>query len=564
MAGRAARAANRLRGPGSPEDPFRFVRKAHANLLDQGEAEVFRAVKKAFEVMESRVLKKAKSTRARKGTRHWDYGADYDPTREKKILDPKKVMDVEAEADDFVAAVMPSIENIVSTFGQGVTQSFGMKWNLRDPGLAADILQRSNRLRGVVDTTWNRVQEAIIDAEAEGETIDGIAKRIGQVFTQAKGYRARVIARTETVGAANAGALLGANQTGVVEKKVWLATVDHRTRSTHVEADGQTVDLKKRFRVGASTLDHPGDPAGGPSEVIQCRCTMLFTRVPPEEDEEIETPEVVGIAGDDVTPLKPRLVKGNVKGTNSIGDVVRSGKAEKPGNPIGAGTKVNKGVNRGRQAIDSVHASPEGLAEIDTFQSSSPTTLGAYSFRERSGEAVQIAVSSKADEQATVFVHEFGHYFDHQDFGDAGTFSSAQAAKAYAATGTAEGPLAEWYEALAQTDTFKRLEELKGSLGKKVEYVKADGTVVEVYPDLSFARYLLDPRELWARSYAQFVSKEAGDPDLWEEMAQQIRGRVRADENPRAGIFPTQWPEDDFAPVAEAMRKIFRDQGLAE
>ena len=235
-------------------------------------------MKAAFEAQETRTLRRLKAASTRKGTKFWDYGDAFDPAKEKKALDPAKVFPADQERDAFEEAVGPIIQNIYATFGKDVAESLGVAFNLRDPAVAADILGRTNRLRGVVDTTWNRVQEAIIDGEAEGETIDGIAKRIGRVFTQGKGYRARVIARTETVGAMNAGSLQAAAQSGVVEKKVWLAARDHRTRSTHVEADGQAVDVKAKFAVGGSRMDHPGDPAGGASEVVNCRCTLLFQR----------------------------------------------------------------------------------------------------------------------------------------------------------------------------------------------------------------------------------------------------------------------------------------------
>lgn len=523
--------------------------------------------------METRVLRKLRSTRARKGTRHWDYGDDFDPSREKKEIDASKVMDVEAETETYVASVAPPVENIYTSFGEGVAQTFGLEWNLRDPEVAKDILARSNRLAGVVDTTWNAVQEAIIDGEAEGETIDGIAKRIGQVFTQAKGYRSRVIARTETVGAANAGALRGAVQTGVVDKKVWLAAVDHRTRSSHVSADGQAVPVDKKFQVGAANMKHPGDPAGGASEVVNCRCTMLFQRIDPEDDDALEAvPEVVGIDGGDVTPIKAKA--GGTRGTASIGDVRKGSKPKRDRegtvtNAAAGNGKVRKGVTKAREAIDTVHAAPSEMPTVDVFETSSPTTLGNYSFT-MGGKPSHVGISSKMAEQATTFVHEFGHYFDHNDFGEAGKFSSEQAARAFGKDGIDGGPLAEWYAAVRETETYKRVAELRGSVGKKVEHVLEDGRVVEVYPNTAFGSYLLDPREVWARTYAQFVAKESGDPDLWEEMARLIAGRDdlggRGDIviDPRAAVFPTQWPTDDFEPVAEAMRKLFKEQGLAE
>lgn len=269
---------------------------------------VFKAVRDAFEAQEARTMKRLRAASTRKGTAHWDYGDDFDPTKEKKALPPQKVFPLEVEKDAFEAAAFPPIQNIYESFGAGTAAALGVAFNLRDPAVAADILQRSNRIRGTVDTTWHAIQEAIIDGEAAGDTIDGIQKRIGRVFTQAKGYRSRVIARTETVGAMNAGSLQAADQSGVVEKKVWLAAMDHRTRSAHVSADGQAVDTKAKFEVGGSRMDHPGDPAGGASQVVNCRCSMVFRRAAAPAIETTEVEPALGdpeaIPGDKVATMK--------------------------------------------------------------------------------------------------------------------------------------------------------------------------------------------------------------------------------------------------------------------
>ncbi len=219
-----------------------------------------------------------RSVKARRGTRHWDYGDAFDPGLAKKDLDPTKVFDLAKEQEAFSKTVLPVVTNVYTTFGEGTSQSLGVAFNLRDPVVAQDILERDNRLRGTVDTTWHAVQDAIIDGEALGEGIDGISKRIGQVFEQAKGYRARMIARTETIGASNAASLYAAESSGVVGKKTWLAASDPRTRPSHVSADGQTVAVDKPFFVGASKMQHPGDPNGGAHETVNCRCSMVFQR----------------------------------------------------------------------------------------------------------------------------------------------------------------------------------------------------------------------------------------------------------------------------------------------
>lgn len=94
-------------------------------------------------------------------------------------------------------------------------------------------------------------------------------------------WKARRIARTESHAAVEAGTLAAARQneadTGETWFKRWLATDDPRTRVSHRVADGQTVPLSEKFRVGGFLLDHPGDPLTiAPHEVVNCRCTLLI------------------------------------------------------------------------------------------------------------------------------------------------------------------------------------------------------------------------------------------------------------------------------------------------
>lgn len=86
--------------------------------------------------------------------------------------------------------------------------------------------------------------------------------------------RSNLIARTESTGVANYGALQAMAYEGVAEK-MWLATNDTRTRASHREADGEVVKLDGMFSVGGVNLMFPGDPTAPVHEVANCRCTMI-------------------------------------------------------------------------------------------------------------------------------------------------------------------------------------------------------------------------------------------------------------------------------------------------
>lgn len=91
-----------------------------------------------------------------------------------------------------------------------------------------------------------------------------------------------MIARTESVTAANTGALIVAKSTELDLNKEWLAASDNRVRAHHIHLNRQIVPLNGYFHDHGVTMQHPGgrkqeDGTAVPAEmVINCRCTTLF------------------------------------------------------------------------------------------------------------------------------------------------------------------------------------------------------------------------------------------------------------------------------------------------
>src|SRR5262245_12220973 len=118
-----------------------------------------------------------------------------------------------------------------------------------------------NRLRNVGDVIWHHARRELVDGIQSGESIPKLRDRIAA--TAGLAYpRAEVIARTEVISAANQGSLASMKTAGLEATKTWVATMDDRTRPTHIIADGQTVGLSEFFVVGGTYLTVPGDPAG--------------------------------------------------------------------------------------------------------------------------------------------------------------------------------------------------------------------------------------------------------------------------------------------------------------
>lgn len=187
----------------------------------------------------------------------------------------------------------------------------------------------ADRLRIWPEGAFENIRPELTEALAEAETVEQITDRVGMVLGIDKDQRAikaairevearlddpdvdpvvkkalrgrrrrlweqhdeeetrwrwlaRRIARTEAHAAIQAGQLAAARQneadTGETWFKRWLCvTDDTRTRVTHRVADGQSVPLSAKFRVGGFLLDFPGDPITiAPQETINCRCDLLI------------------------------------------------------------------------------------------------------------------------------------------------------------------------------------------------------------------------------------------------------------------------------------------------
>lgn len=132
------------------------------------------------------------------------------------------------------------------------------------------------RIVAIAETTRSQVIDAVSRGYAEGLGQSEVAKYIRDLVPQFSRHRAAVIARTEVHGAANYGSTGAAAQAGLTLRKVWIAAEDERTRDEHEAMNGKSVGMDDAFNFGSYSLMFPGDPAGPPEGIINCRCTLAY------------------------------------------------------------------------------------------------------------------------------------------------------------------------------------------------------------------------------------------------------------------------------------------------
>ena len=123
-----------------------------------------------------------------------------------------------------------------------------------------------------------QIQSAATQSILQGESIPEIAERLAETVGDKDAAAAVRNARTMITGAENAGrqaAAERATEKGINITKVWVATLDMRTRHAHRFLDGQRQPVDKPFVVDGNEIMYPGDMSAKPYLIYNCRCGYI-------------------------------------------------------------------------------------------------------------------------------------------------------------------------------------------------------------------------------------------------------------------------------------------------
>lgn len=197
-------------------------------------------------------------------------------------IDPGRVSDHRQFWTDAVdVEIIPEVRGVLTDAWRRVTAAGDPP---TDPWTSQYLNQAGNRMSNTPDEVYALIVQEVERGITEGRSLDRVREDVQKILTSTGTpvwkSRAMTVARTETIGATNAGvfraAEIDAQQRGdVAPFKQWIATDDTRTRPTHDKADKQRTLLREPFVVGGARLLFPGDPTGPAAEVINCRCTLL-------------------------------------------------------------------------------------------------------------------------------------------------------------------------------------------------------------------------------------------------------------------------------------------------
>jgi hypothetical protein len=175
-------------------------------------------------------------------------------------------------------------------------------------------------------------------------------------------------------------------------------------------------------------------------------------------------------------------------------------------------------LERSLAAASHLHMLKSNLGQVPVRPTATISEAGAY--RYRNANPIDLRVSSRSGHVATGFLHELGHFVDHQLHHDRRSRVWASAV---------HPAFAGWRVAAATLDRRP----FPGGSHRK--------------------RYFESAHEVWARCYAQTVLMRSGEPLL----QQQLEQLQHADE-------PQVWTTDAFEPVALEVERVFERLGLTQ
>lgn len=202
--------------------------------------------------------------------------------------DPTAIWATVPQWEREVQRLMSGLEKMARAGWIEAGRQLGMEipFDASDPLLQDQLARTRNLMVRTPDEIYRRVIGELGRAVELGESVEQQAARVRHVLdvtgTENWPARAQTVAVTEVHRAFNMGGQAAAlriqQRLSTPVRKRWDSKDDSAVRPAHRRADGQTRAASQPFRVGGEALMVPGDPAGRPSNVINCRCKPIFTR----------------------------------------------------------------------------------------------------------------------------------------------------------------------------------------------------------------------------------------------------------------------------------------------
>lgn len=128
------------------------------------------------------------------------------------------LFDIKNEAEKLAGLLVPVILELMEAQGEDVTNFVSGELLTISPEIRKQVDQNILQIAGVYNAdTIKELEKTLTEGQTKGESLVKLKKRVEEVYSDAKGYRAERIARTETLKASNNTAEIVYQQSGYNE-----------------------------------------------------------------------------------------------------------------------------------------------------------------------------------------------------------------------------------------------------------------------------------------------------------------------------------------------------------
>lgn len=244
--------------------------------------------------------------------------------------------------------------------------------------------------KGHTKLTNAKIRDQIMQGVVQGKDAGQVTKAIAKEMNIAASKACRIV-RTETHRAQNQGSLdsyTEAYKKGVLIQKVWVATLDDRTRDSHRVMDGQVVEVYEDFIMPGDIKASAPGLSGSASGDINCRCTIRAEVVG-------FTPQARRARGDGIIPQQTYQQWAKSKGipfNKDMADEVKKLLEARGASKVGIESAVRDYINRLdmpaeeiKEELDKIYKdyyaetlSKEHIEAIERYRSSGYVIINSY------------------------------------------------------------------------------------------------------------------------------------------------------------------------------------------